>query len=100
MRKRKLEPRLKQKRRPANVEVEAKAYAEAKTEATGRRSQAKTGVRADAKAKAAAELRVEAIFTAEAGISAKTDPIDAVAGRRRQWRQRHYCTGIRPLLVG
>ena len=75
------------------MEVEAKAYAEAKTEAKGRRSQAKTGVRAEAKAQAAAELRVEAIFTAEAGIIAKTDPIDAVAGRRRQWRQRNYSVG-------
>ena len=93
MRKRKLEPRLKRKRRPANVEVEANAHAEAKTDTEGRRSQAKTGVRADAKAQAAAELRVEAIFTAEAGIIAKSDPIDAVAGRRRQWRQRHYSAG-------
>ena len=59
----------------------------------GRRSHAKTGVQADAKAKAVAELRVEAIFTAEAGIIAKSDPIDAVAGRRRQWRQRHYSAG-------
>ena len=75
------------------MEVEANVYAEAKTETEGRRSQAKTGVRADAKAKAVAELRVEAIFTAEAGIIAKSDPIDAVAGRRRQWRQRHYAVG-------
>ena len=93
MRKRKLEPRLKRKRRPSNVEVEAKAYAEAKTETICRRSQAKTGVQADAKAKAAAELRVEAILTAEAGIIGTSDPIDAVAGRRRQWRQRHYSAG-------
>ena len=93
MRKRKLEPRLKRKRRPANVEVEAKAYAEARAEAIGRRSQAKTGAQADAKAKAVAGLRVEAIFTTEAGIIAKSDPIDAVAGRRRQWRQRHYSAG-------
>ena len=75
------------------MEVEAKAYAEAKTETIGRRSQAKTGVQADAKAKAVAELRVEAIFTAEAGTIGTSDPIEAVAGRRRQWRQRHYSAG-------
>ena len=80
---------------PANVEVEANAYAEAKTETESRRSQAKTGVQADAKAKAqaAAELRVEAILTAEAGTIDTSDPIEAVAGRRRQWRQRHYSAG-------
>ena len=93
MRKGMLEPWLKRKRRPANVEVEAKAYPEAKTDTIGRRSQAKTGVQADAKAKAAAELRVEAIFTAEAGTTGTSDPIDAVAGRRRQWRPRHYSAG-------
>ena len=88
-----LEPRLKRKRRPAKVEVEAKACAEAKTDAEGRRSQAKTGVRADAKEQAAAELRVEAILTAEAGTIGTSDPIEAVAGRRRQWRQWHYSAG-------
>ena len=75
------------------MEVEANAHAEAKTETEGRRSQAKTGVRADAKAQAAAELRVEAILTAEAGTIGTSDPIEAVAGRRRQWRQRHYSAG-------
>ena len=78
---------------PANVEGEADAYAEAKMETEGRRSLAKTGVRADAKALAAAELRVEAFFKAEAGTIGTSDPIDAVAGRRRQWRQRHYSAG-------
>ena len=75
------------------MEVEAKAHAEAKTETEGRRSQAKTGVRADAKAEAAAELRVEAILTAEAGTIGTSDPIETVAGRRRQWRLRHYSAG-------
>ena len=88
-----LEPRLKRKRRLAKVEVEGKACAEAKTDAEGRRSQAKTGNRADAKEQAAAELRVEAILTAEAGTIGTSDPIEAVAGRRRQWRQWHYSAG-------
>ena len=75
------------------MEVEGDAHAEAETEIERRRSQAKTGVRADAKAQAAAELRVEAILTAEAGIIGTSDPMDAVAGRRRQWRQRYYSVG-------
>ena len=68
------------------MEVEADAHAEAETETERRRSQAKTGVRADAKAQAAAELRVEAILTAEAGTIGTSDPIEWLAAIHTPFR--------------